>query len=188
MIFSAMLGALTLIIAISALAALLPARSIMSAAFRHSSRVASISIRASATRCSQMLCSDERLAEGGAALQPPAHQLQRFLRRADRAHAMVDPPRPEPPLRDLEPAPLAQQQVGRRHAHIVERDLHVAVRRVVIAIDRQRPLDRDPVGVERHQDHRLLLVRRALADRSCPSGSRPCSAGRRRPTTTICGR
>jgi hypothetical protein len=56
--FSAMFGALTLIIAISARAALLPALSIRSAAFRHSSRVASISVRASATRCSQMLWSE----------------------------------------------------------------------------------------------------------------------------------
>src|SRR5688572_17232409 len=59
--FSAVRGAATLIIAISPCAALLPTRSIMSAALRHSSRVISISIRASAIRSSQTDCSDRRL-------------------------------------------------------------------------------------------------------------------------------
>ena len=156
MICSAMRGALTLIIAISALAALLPALSIRSAALRHSRRVQSISIRASATRCSQMLCSLQPLAEGDARLQPPHHRLERFFRRADGAHAMVDAARPEAALRDLEPPALAEQQVRRGHADVLELDFHMAVRRVVIAIDGQRALDRDPRRVHRHEDHRLL--------------------------------
>ena len=114
MICSAMRGALTLIIAISALAALLPALSIRSAALRHSRREQSISIRASATRCSQTLCSARRLPKAVRALQPARHRAERFLGRADGAHAMVDAARPEPALRDLEPAALAEQQVRRR--------------------------------------------------------------------------
>ena len=45
--------------------------------------------------------------------------------------------RAQPPLRDLEAAPFAQQHVGRRHADVVERDFGVAVRRVVVAEHRQ---------------------------------------------------
>ena len=57
MIFSAMLGAATLIMAISACAVLLPTLSIMSAALRHSRRFISMSVRASAMRCSHTECS-----------------------------------------------------------------------------------------------------------------------------------
>ena len=57
MIFSAILGAATLIMAISSCAVLLPTLSIMSAAFRHNSRVISMSVRASPMRCSQIECS-----------------------------------------------------------------------------------------------------------------------------------
>ena len=158
MIFSAMIGAATLIIAISPCAALLPARSIMSAALRHSRRVISMSMRALAIRSSHTPCSAMRLAERDARHQPLHHRLERFLGGADRAHAMVDAARPEPPLRDLEAPALAEQHVRRRHAHVVELDLHVPVRRVVIAEHRQVPLDRDARRIERHQDHRLLLV------------------------------
>ena len=57
MIFSAMFGAFTLIIAISARATLLPTVSIMYAAFSVSRRAHSISMRASAMRSSQTECS-----------------------------------------------------------------------------------------------------------------------------------
>ena len=57
MIFSAMFGAATLIMAISSCAVLLPTLSIMSAAFRHNRRFISMSVRASAMRCSQIECS-----------------------------------------------------------------------------------------------------------------------------------
>ena len=39
----------------------------------------------------------------------PAFQVIPQLGRADRPHAVVDAPRAEPPLRDLEAAPLAEQ-------------------------------------------------------------------------------
>jgi hypothetical protein len=47
-----------------------------------------------------------------------AHQLERAFGQADQAHAMVDAPRAEPALRDLEAAAFAEQHVGRRHAHV----------------------------------------------------------------------
>ena len=68
----------------------------------------------------------------------------------------------EPALRDLEAAPLAQQDVLDRHAHVLELDLGVAVRRVVIAEHGQRPQDLHARRVARHQDHRLLLVARRV--------------------------
>ena len=52
-VVNAICGACTLIIAISLRAALLPARSIISAAFRQSRRVISMSMRARAIRSSQ---------------------------------------------------------------------------------------------------------------------------------------
>ena len=48
---------------------------------------------------------------------------------------MVDAAGPEPPLRDLEAAPLAQQDILGRYADILEVDLGVAVRRGTRIID-----------------------------------------------------
>ena len=45
----------------------------------------------------------------------------------------MDAARAEPPLRDLEAAAFAEQDVRDRHAHVLEVDLAVAVRRVVVA-------------------------------------------------------
>ena len=104
----------------------------------------------------------QRLAERDARLQAVDHHLQRALGRADRAHAVVDAPRPEPALRDLEAAALAEQDVLDRHAHVVEQHLHVAVRRVVVAEHRQRAQHRHARRIARHQHHRLLRVARAV--------------------------
>ena len=92
-----------------------------------------MSIRASATRCSQTLCSMRRLPNATRLCSRRAIAPKRFLGGADGAHAMVDAARPEPPLRDLEPAPFAEQQVRGRHADVLQLDFHMAVRRVVIA-------------------------------------------------------
>ena len=80
-------------------------------------------------------CSASGLPKATRCLHAPAHRLQRPLGQADQPHAVVDPPRPQPALRDLEPAPFAQQQVGGRHAHVLNSHLGVAVRRVVVAED-----------------------------------------------------
>ncbi|ACG79582.1 regulatory protein, TetR [Phenylobacterium zucineum HLK1] len=91
--------------------------------------------------------------------QPLAHLLQRHLGRADGPHAVVDAPRPEPGLADLEPAPLAQDQaLLDRHAHVLEHDLGVAVRGVVVAEHRQHPDHLDAGRVHRDQHLALLLV------------------------------
>ena len=47
------------------------------------------------------------------------------------------------------------------HPHVVELDVHVAVRGVVVAEHVHRPEDLDAGGVDGHQDLRLLQVGRA---------------------------
>ena len=168
MTLSAMRGAATLIMAISSCAALLPALSIMSAAFRQSSRVISMSMRASAMRCSQTECSAMLLAEGDAGQKPLGHLLQRDFGDADRAHAMVNAAGAEPALRDLEAAAFAEQEIARRHANVLEQHLGVAVRRVVVAEDRQHAHDLDARG--RRAERGSATAARAArgSGRSCP--------------------
>ena len=67
-------------------------------------------------------------------------------------------PGPKATLGDLETAALAQQDIRGRYPHVLELDLGVAVRRVVIAEHRQGPEYFDARGVHGHQDHRLLAV------------------------------
>ena len=93
----------------------------------------SIRQRASAMRSRVTPCSATVRPNATRLERALAHQLERALGQADQAHAVVDAARPEPALRDLEAAAFAEQDVGRRHAHVLERDLHVAVRRVVVA-------------------------------------------------------
>ena len=92
----------------------------------------------------------ERLAERDALLDALDHRLERALRQTDRAHAMVDAPRPKPALRDLEAAAFAEQQVLGRDAHVLEDDLGVTVRRVIVAEHAERAQDGDPGRVDRH--------------------------------------
>ena len=141
---SAMLGATTLIIAISGAAALLPTVSIRCAAFSVSSRACSISMRESAMSARIVPCSASGLPKATRELDPPAHRLQRALGQADQPHAVVDAPRPEPALGDLEAPPLAEEDVRRRHADVLEEDLGVAVRGVVVAEHGQHRLTVTP--------------------------------------------
>jgi len=68
------------------------------------------------------------------------HGLQRAFGNAYGAHAMVDAAGPEAALGDLEAAPFAEQHVGCRHARIVEADLGMAMRGVIVAEHAERPL------------------------------------------------
>ena len=78
-----MFGATTLIIAISARAALLPTVSIMCAAFSVSSRACSISMRDSAIRSRVTPCSAIGLPNATRVLTRAAHRLERALGEAD---------------------------------------------------------------------------------------------------------
>ena len=70
----------------------------------------------------------------------------------------MDAARAETPLRDLEPAALTEQHVGRGHANVLEGDLRMAVRRIVVTEHRKAAADGHPFRVHRHEDHRLLFV------------------------------
>ena len=142
----------------------------------HSSRACSISSRDSATCCCSMPWSASGPPNATRVLARSHHHRQRPLRRAQRPHAVVDPAGAEPGLGRGEPAALLAEHVGHRHPDAVEAHLRVPVL-VVPAQHRQVPHDRDPGGVERHQHHRLLPVRRGAAGRSCPSRSAAVQRG-----------
>ena len=97
-------------------------------------------------------------AEAFPRLDAITHGFQRAFGDPDGAHAVMNPSRAEPALGDLETTAFAQDQIFGRHAHVVEADLGMAFRRVVIAKNMQRAFDRHARRVERHEDHRLLLV------------------------------
>src|SRR5206468_958209 len=98
------------------------------------------------------------LAEGDARLQALHHFFERRFGNPDCAHAMVDAARAEAPLRDLETTSLAEEEVVGRHAHIVEDDFGMAVRRIIETEDRQHAHDVHALGIERHQNLRLLTM------------------------------
>ncbi len=97
----------------------------------------------------------DRLAEGDARLDAPAHRLEHALGQADGAHAVMDASRAETALRDLEAASLAEENVRHGHTHILEQHLAMAMRRIVEAEDRQRAQQLHAGRIHRHQDHRL---------------------------------
>jgi len=101
------------------------------------------------------------LAEGFLALVVDAgHEpLERLLGRADGAHRVVDATRAQTALDDLEPAALAQHDVGHGHADVVEADVAVAVGRVVVPVHREHPVHGDARGVCRDEDDGLSPVR-----------------------------
>ena len=65
-------------------------------------------------------------------------------------------------LRDFEAAAFAEQHVILRHPDIVEAQMHVAARRMVVAEHVHRPEDLDAGRVLGHQNLRLLLARRRV--------------------------
>ena len=105
---------------------------------------------------------DERLAECFAGHAASHHQVQRPFRLADRAHAVMDPARPQAALGDFEAAAFAEQHVLLRNAAVVEPQMHMAVRRVVVTEHGHRLDDVDARRVLRYEDLRLLAVRRRV--------------------------
>ena len=127
----------------------LPSTSIALAAFSTIRRMASISMRAremismlppSLTSCLPKASRDRpRLTIRSSAFSAwPMERMQWWMR-----------PGPEAHLADLEAAAFAQQHVLLGHAHVVEDDVHVAVRRVVFAehVHRRRGSSRPGVSL-----------------------------------------
>ena len=139
-----------------------PCVSIAQAAFRQSSRAISMLMRASAMMSG--------LAPSRASFCPNA------LRAAPRRHMAssarsawpiarmqsVDASGPEPPLRDLEAASAAQHQRILGNPHVMETNVHVAVRRVVVAVDLHRPQNLNALRRGRRQQHRMARVRASV--------------------------
>ena len=101
---------------------------------------------------------------------------------ADVAHAVMNAAGAETRLRDLEAAALAEQDVVGRHAHVLEHDLGVAVRRVVEAEHRQHAQHLHARRLHRHEDLRLLCMLRGgrvgLAHHDEHLAARVAGAGR----------
>jgi len=95
-------------------------------------------------------------------VSPRDHQVERFFRLADGAHAVMDAAGSEPKLRDLETAAFAEQDVALGHPDIVEAQMHVPARRMIVPEHMHRPDDLDARGVLGHQDLRLLLAGRCV--------------------------
>ena len=100
----------------------------------------------------------QRLAKGLPGIGTLAHQLQSPLGDADRAHAVMDTARPKAALGNLEPPALAQQDVAHRHPHVFVVNLRMAMGSVVIAEHRKGANHFHARRIQRHQNHRLLLV------------------------------
>jgi hypothetical protein len=71
---------------------------------------------------------------------------------------VVDPSWTETALDDLEAATLAQHHIGSRDADVVEEDVAVAVRRVVVPEDGKHAVDPDPGRRGRDEDDGLAPV------------------------------
>ena len=161
--YDAARGAATLIAAISVRALRTPAVSMSQAVLSTSSRACSIASRDSAIHSWTMPC----LAMGWPNVERDwaraAHQLERALRDAQRAHAVMDPAGAEARLRHHEAAALRAEQVLARHPDIVVVDDAVpAVRAVVVAEHGRGALDRH--------------ARACPAARGSSSAARTCAA------------
>ncbi|MND63133.1 hypothetical protein D3C80_544350 [compost metagenome] len=75
---------------------------------------------------------------------------------------MVNASRAKAPLGNLETTPLTQQHVLVRHSHVLEQHFGMAMGSVVVTEHRQWPDDFHPGGIGGHQNHRMLLVTRAV--------------------------
>src|SRR5277367_2299289 len=103
----------------------------------------------------------QRFPERHSTLHALAHHFQRPLRHSNAAHALMAPPRPQPPLRNFKSAPFAQQHIRHWHTHIFEMYFGVPVRRMVVTKHPQHPHDFHSRRIQRHQNHGLLFVRRS---------------------------
>ena len=71
---------------------------------------------------------------------------------------MVDTTRAKTALNNLEATALTKNDVIQRYANVLERDVTVTVRSVIVAKDTQHTVDGDSGGVGWYEDDTLLLV------------------------------
>src|SRR5262249_621338 len=92
-----------------------------------------------------------RRAEDLALGRVAAHQLEGALGDAQPAHAVVDPSRAEPLLRDREARTFFAETIADRYAAVLAANLGVMI--VAFTHHRDAPFDREAGRVGRHQDH-----------------------------------
>ena len=188
MILSAMLGAATLIAAISVRACLLPTVSISQAVFSVSSRIISSSMRASAIQSRMFDAARDRLAERHA-LGARAAQSSSSARSAAPIVRMQWWMRPGPRrawlMRKPSPSPAMRFSAGTRTSS--KSELGVALL-VLVAEDGQAALDGDARRVARDEHHALLAVARGLRRRLAHHDEDPAVRVQRPGRSTTCGR
>src|SRR5207248_3296770 len=138
----------------------LPTVSMSHAVFMVSRRTISISIRASAIQSrmfSRVLTGAPKVSRSAA--RRHSNCSARSAAPTDRMQWWM---RPGPSRAcDHEAVALAREQVGLRHADVLEHDLGVALL-VLVAEHRQPSQDVDAGGIDGHEDHALLPVLRAV--------------------------
>ena len=72
---------------------------------------------------------------------------------------MVDTTRTKTALNNLEATALTKNDVIQRYANVLERDVTVTVRSIIVAKDTQHTVDGDSGGVCWYENDTLLLVR-----------------------------
>lgn len=77
---------------------------------------------------------------------------------ANTSHGVVNATRAQTSLNDLETTTLAQDDVLQRHADVLEEDVTVAVRGIIVAKDTEHAVDGDAGGISWNEDDALLLV------------------------------
>ena len=100
----------------------------------------------------------EFFAEGDAGCNPATKEFQGSFGDADEAHAVVDTAGAEAALGDFEAAAFAEEEVFGGDADVRESEFAVAVGTVVVAVDGEEAFELDAGGIERDEDHGLLLV------------------------------
>ena len=85
-----------------------------------------------------------------AGLQAPHHLLQCHFGAANRAHAMVDAPRPKAALSNFEAPAFTQKQVFHWHPHVFQSHFGVTVRRIVKTKHGQHAHNRDAGRIQGH--------------------------------------
>lgn len=78
---------------------------------------------------------------------------------SDAAHCVVDTAGSKTTLDDLETTAFAEDEVVNGYANILERDVTMAVRSVIIPKNTEGTVDGDTGGIGRNEHDRLLLVR-----------------------------
>lgn len=76
----------------------------------------------------------------------------------DGSHTVMDTSGAKTTLNNLESTARAENHVGSWNANILESEMAMSVRSIIITVDRQHPIDGDTWGISWNQDNRLLLV------------------------------